>query len=280
MTSLDPVTACLLGEISPEVALARLVLNGETEAAIRQRLESATERTEHWAALDRLATSSVIDRLRRTIDSADVQHADASTPARIAEQFDRAVQVSPEASVAMYSLGDLSILDAATAEILGWLTRNELIHSSAAVLDLGCGIGRVAASLAGHVRSVLGVDISSEMVQEASRRCAGLPNVTFAVIAGTDLAICSGGVFDLVLAVDTFPYLIQAGVAERLVAECRRVLCRGGHLAILNFSYRGDPERDRQDANTWAGIHGFSVQRHAERPFRLWDASCWVFRRD
>ncbi len=41
--------------------------------------------------------------------------------ARIAGFFDRAVAQSPEASVALYSLGDPAILAAATAEILEWL---------------------------------------------------------------------------------------------------------------------------------------------------------------
>ncbi|HYZ20774.1 MAG TPA: class I SAM-dependent methyltransferase, partial [Rhodopila sp.] len=187
---------------------------------------------------------------------------------------------SPEASVAMYSLGDPSTLAAATDEIIGWLRSNDLITPATTVLDLGCGIGRIAAALAPHVRSVHGVDVSPAMVREASRRCAGVPNVHFALTTGTDLAACPDGTFNLVLAVDTFPYLVQAGVAERHIAESRRVLRPAGSLVILNLSYRIAPGHDHLDAATWVRLHGFTIERNAERPFGLWDASCWIFRRD
>ena len=273
----DPISACLRGEISPEVAIARLVLNGETAAAIQRRLQGATDRNGYWTILDRLTTPAIINRLRRMIDTAQVHHDGTATPARIAAQFDRAMAASPEASVAMYSLGDPAILGAATTEIISWLNQNRLINPSYAVLDLGCGIGRVAAALAGQVRFVHGVDVSPAMVREAKHRCAALPNATFALTAGTDLAAYADAMFDLILAVDTFPYLVQAGLADKHVAESRRVLRPSGSLVVMNLSYRGDPGLDNLDAEIWARSHGFTIQHHDPRPFRLWDASCWIF---
>ncbi len=53
------------------------------------------------------------------------------------------------------------------------------------VVDLGCGPGTTTAVLAGQVGptgAVLAVDTSQAMLELAQRRCAGLPNVSFAAI--------------------------------------------------------------------------------------------------
>ena len=86
--------------------------------------------------------------------------------------FDRAVALSPEASVAAYSLGDAGVLDRATAELLAWLNEERLLGLEKDVLDLGCGIGRVALAIAPRARSVLGLDVSPGMIDEAQRRNA------------------------------------------------------------------------------------------------------------
>ena len=81
---------------------------------------------------------------------------------------------SPEASVALYSLGDPAILAAATEEIVAWLVAERLLPADADVLDLGCGIGRVG-GVAPRCRSVLGLDVSAGMVAEATRRLLACP---------------------------------------------------------------------------------------------------------
>ncbi|MCP5672141.1 hypothetical protein NL286_27940, partial [Klebsiella pneumoniae] len=78
------------------------------------------------------------------------------------------------------------------------------------------------------------------------------------------------GAFDLVLAVDSFPYLMQAGVAEAHVAGAARALRPGGALAVLNLSYRGDPALDRADAARCAGGAGLALEVAGATPFELW----------
>ena len=199
--------------------------------------------------------------------------------ARIAAFFDRAVAHSPEAGVALYSLGDPAILAAATAEVVGWLEGTGLLRPDADVLDLGCGFGRVAAALSPRCRSVLGLDVSAGMVAEARRRHAGLRNARFDATPGRDLSALPAGAFDLVLAVDSFPYLVQAGVAEAHVAGAARALRPGGALAALDLSYRGAPDRDRAAAARWAGAHGLVLEAAGATPFALWDGAAFVFRR-
>ncbi len=81
------------------------------------------------------------------------------------------------------------------------------------------------------------------------------------------------GSFDVVLAVDSFPYLVQSGtsVVETHVAEAARVLSPGGDLLILNFSYRGDPDQDRADMRRLGPPFGFKLLRDGARAFTLWD---------
>jgi ubiquinone/menaquinone biosynthesis C-methylase UbiE len=281
MSEADPIRLCLEGRIAPEVAMARLLLAGENPDAIKRRVLAARTSASAWAALAQLVETRgrAFERLRRMINAAGIDHAAATTPERIAALFDRAVAASPEASVAFYSLGDARTLAAATDELVRWLSDEHLFAPGMDVLDLGCGIGRVASVLAASARSVLGLDVSPGMITEAQLRCGQQANLRFAVCAGTDLATVPDRSIDLLLAVDSFPYLIQAGLdlAERHVAEAGRVLREGGTMVILNFSYRGDEAADRTCASGWAQRHGFALTRSGISPFTLWDGIAYVF---
>jgi SAM-dependent methyltransferase len=295
----DTIGLCLRGAISPEVAVARLLLGGEVAAGIAglvaaRRPDPPTPR---WAALARLVEgrTAALDSLAAEIATVGGDHTGFGSEgglARVAAFFDRQAARTPEAGVALYSLGDPAILAAATAEIVAWLDAEGLLGPRPGmaaegppegpdVLDLGCGIGRMAAALAPRCRSVLGLDVSAGMVAEARRRCAGLGNVRFEVTAGEDLAAVAEGAFDLVLAVDSFPYIVQVGedLAERHVAGAARALRAGGALAVLNLSYRQDLAADRADAAGWAERHGFAVARAGTQPFELWDGVAFVLRR-
>jgi ubiquinone/menaquinone biosynthesis C-methylase UbiE len=193
--------------------------------------------------------------------------------------FDRAVAASPEASVAMYSLGDGHRLQKATDELVRWLCERQLLAPALEVLDLGCGIGRIAAAVAPSVRWVLGSEISAGMIKQAQARCARVSNISFVMTSGRDLATLANAVFDLVLAVDSFPYLMQAGVAVCHMAEAWRVLRPAGRLVVLNLSYRGCPEADDDDARAWAQRFGFRVLHAETTPFSHWDGSAYVFQR-
>ena len=280
----EALRLCLVGRISPEVALARLVLAGLSPEDIEARL-SALPGVEALARLHR-ARRGGLDALRAMLAESGLDHAAAAEApeaavARVAAAFDRAVAVAPEASVAAYSLNDPAVLAAATAEIVDWLAGEALIGPDRDVLDLGCGIGRVSAALAPRCRSVLGLDASPRMVAEARRRHGSAPNLRFDTTPGTDLAALGAAAFDLVLAVDSFPYVVQAGgaVADRHLADAARALRRGGAFAILNMSYRGDPEADRADAARWAAAGGWTLAVDGAAPFALWDGSAFLLRR-
>lgn len=275
----------LAGSMSAEIALMRLLLEGASVEAIATLLAAppdmpgaaarlsairrvfATSRSGLAASADMLAASP---RLHRAADLSE-----------IARLFDRAVTRSPEASVALYSLGEPAILAAASAEIVEWLGRRGLVDRDRDVVDLGCGIGRIALALAPRVRSVLGLDLSPAMIAEARRRGAGLGNVDWRVTDGRDLGGVADGAADLVLAVDSFPYLMQVGtaLAQRHVVEAARVLRPGGALVVLNLSYRGDPAADRADMARFAAAAKLSLALAGVAAFRLWDALAFELRK-
>jgi SAM-dependent methyltransferase len=275
----DPLADCLSGRITAELAVARLLLAGESAASIRERIRARHDGSATWAELDRLTKTAPLEQLRRMLDAATVDHAATATTHMIAALFDRAVIESPEASVAVYSLGDPARLQVATQEIVDWFGRMHLIGPDQDVLDLGCGIGRVAAAMAPHVRWVLGSDLSRRMLQQAAARCHEAGNVSFVMNTGQDLAGFADGTFDLVLAVDSFPYLMQAGVAETHVADAHRILRPHGRLVLLNLSYRNDLAADRADAERWARSYGFDLLEAGSSPFRSWDGVAYIFAR-
>ena len=269
----DPLADCAAGRISPQIALARLVLAGGRvdadaigagAASGSPLAEAARLARAHGAKLDRLAklAASGLDP-----DGADMVAATAAL-------FDRLAKEEPEAAVAFYSLGDASLLAAATDELVG-VVRDWTSVEGRRALDFGCGIGRVALALAPRAERVVGVDVSSAMVAEARRRAGDLPNVAFEATDGRALPFADAS-FDLVLAVDSFPYLVRAGVLDAQLAEIARVLRPGGDLLVFNWSYRGDEAADAAEA---AGAPGFACLRTGERPFAIWDATGFHLRR-
>lgn len=277
---------CVEGRISPQIAVAHFLFAG----ADASQIEAALAECPPHPKLEQVRTlllgrEAQIDALSAQVAATAADHnAFGATPAegiaRIAGFFDRAVAASPEASVALYSLGDPAILAAATAEIVEWLETEDLLRPEADVLDLGCGFGRVAAVLAPRCRSVLGLDVSGGMIAEARSRFGAVENLRFEQTGGEDLGLLADGVFDLVLAIDSFPYLVQAGeaVVGQHLADARRVLRSPGALVILNMSYDDDAQ-DQARASAWASAFGFEVAIAEPHPFRLWDGSAYVLTR-
>ncbi len=283
----DMLASVSEGATPPTIGLTRLVLACANEAAfaaaisaIRQSLKGQRgEEAERLAALVALADDTPNAwTLVRSLAGA-VSHAsrgDDSLEIRLAElaaAFDRAAALSPEASVALYSLGRPALLDAATAEVVAYLESLSLVGSDRALLDIGCGVGRVERALAGRVAGILGLDISPAMVAIARRDCAGLANVDIRLSSGLDLSGVDGASIDCALAVDAFPYIVLAAhdLPGRLFGEIARVLKPSGDLLIANYSYRADPSADPADIARLAQVYGFGVLRSDERPFRSWD---------
>ena len=298
--SFRPILArCLAGTVSPQVALMQMICESESAAAVRAAVDEVTARTDADSrATDSIVRDRVDDLTRILVDHEDGvdrivdmlrSNVDSSAPAATVEEgiayceqlFDWSVQQSEEASVAMYSLGSPELLARATGEVVEQLARWGTLGADRTVLQIGCGIGRIERAIAGRVRAAYGIDVSVEMVRAARRRCAGLANVHLEKSSGHDLALFEAEQFDLVYAVDTFPYLLQSGpeLVERHFAEAHRVLKPAGDFVIFNYSYRGDLDADRADVRRLARASGFVVLDDGVRPFALWDGTGWRMRK-
>lgn len=192
--------------------------------------------------------------------------------------FDWSVSQSAESSVALYSLGNKELLAAATLEVVQWLQLQRLVDRAGAVLEIGCGIGRFEAALAPLVRHIRGIDVSQAMIAEASRRCSGLNNVEVQVCSGLDLHDIPDRSIDLVLAVDSFPYIFQSGGSLMLnhFMEAQRVLRPGGALCIFELSYGRALEADLADFRRFTHAAGLQPALHGVQPFRTWDGVAFV----
>jgi SAM-dependent methyltransferase len=266
------------GELSAQLALMQLLIESEDVRAV-ERVVADTPALAAMLEGNRGGCARICAMLKSGVDSPAPAASVEEGLAFAARLFDWSVQQSEEASVALYSLGNPALLAAATAEVVALLEAWHLLGPDRRVLQIGCGIGRIEQALASRVAEAHGIDVSARMIDAARRRCAGLPNVHLHHTDGRDLARFPAGSFDLVYAVDSFPYLVQAGSAlvERHFADAARVLVPGGALAILGFSYRDDLSRDRADVRAAAGA--LSIERDGERPFTLWDAAAWLLRR-
>ncbi len=279
-------------EISPLIALSRLLLAlggvQETEEFLAraaqgwgQPLDPRLREAARLLHDHRDGCERVAEMLREHPDPERMSGPPEEIVATFRRFFDRSVLRNEEASVAAYSLGDPEILHQVTEEIVGQLEEWGLLASDRKVLEIGCGIGRMQAALAPRVAEIHGIDISPKMIEVARRRCAGIPNIHFSISSGHDLEEFPDESFDLVLAVDSFPYIHQAGspIVESYFAEATRVLAPGGEFLILHFSYRDDTTADRAEVRKLSHATGFSVVMNGAQPFKLWDGVAFRMRK-
>ncbi len=112
------------------------------------------------------------------------------------------------------------------------------LRSGEQVLDAGCGTGLLAQELAmavGPDGCVVGIDNSLDMLELATKRCKGLPQVQLKQGSVEELPEKEES-FDAVTCVQVLLYLSEVSKA---LAELHRVLKRGGRIAVLETDWRG-----------------------------------------
>jgi SAM-dependent methyltransferase len=116
------------------------------------------------------------------------------------------------------------------------LIRCGLPTTGEAMLELGCGAGRMTHSFAGRFKHVSAVDISSEMLRQARRTCSNRSNILWLLSSGADLACVKSGSFDFVFSYLVLQHLPAEALTRRYIEEMLRVLRPGG--AFL-FQFNG-----------------------------------------
>jgi SAM-dependent methyltransferase len=120
----------------------------------------------------------------------------------------------------------------------------------AAVLEIGCGMGRLLRPFVGRASRVIGFDISGEMIARAQ---ASLPAVEQVELYETDgcLKPVADATVDFVYSFIVFQHIPVKAAICRYVREARRVLRRGG---LLRFQIDGRAPDDRVRLDSWNGV--------------------------
>ena len=125
-------------------------------------------------------------------------------------------------------------------------------------LDFGCGVGRLLIPLAKRFSSVVGVDVSRTMLEEARTNCRqyGLENVE---LAGSDDGLSQvAGKFDFIHSYITFQHITRQR-GESLLMRLIELMNTNG-IAAVHITYGGDRTMI-QRVKYW--IHRFIPPAHA-----------------
>ena len=148
----------------------------------------------------------------------------------------------------------------ALAERDRWLVNAVRPLGSAVVVDLGCGDGNAASTLA-HAglrpSRYIGVDLISARIDEA---CAAVPWGEFHVAPADQVPLPDRSA-DAVVAMTMFSSILLPSLRSSVAAEIRRILRPGGRLAVYDLRMPSPPVRAADLANlfpdwplTWQSI--------------------------
>jgi ArsR family transcriptional regulator len=132
-----------------------------------------------------------------------------------------------------------------------------LMPATWTVADLGCGTGLMLASLAPHVKQVIGVDASEEMLAAARARLSGLGNVELRQGSLESLPIETSSV-DAATMMLVLHHLASPGAA---IAEAARILRPGGRLLVVDMTPHDREEYRQQMGHVWLGFSEDQMKR-------------------
>ncbi|MCC7499532.1 MAG: class I SAM-dependent methyltransferase [Bryobacterales bacterium] len=119
------------------------------------------------------------------------------------------------------------------------------------VIEIGCGVGRVTRALSRVFGEVHAVDVSGEMIRQASENLAGIANVFLYQNNGQDLSVLPPVEYDFAFSSIVFQHIPSKAVIESYAREVSRLLRPG---ALFKFQIQGDPTTERDEDDTWLGV--------------------------
>jgi ArsR family transcriptional regulator len=125
-----------------------------------------------------------------------------------------------------------------------------LIDRSLVVGDLGCGTGQLAETIAPHVKRVIAVDGSSEMLDAARRRLGMVPNVDVRQGDLEALPLVDGELDAAMLSL----VLHYSPDPARALSEVARVIRNDGRILIVDMLPHEREEYQQQMGHVWLGF--------------------------
>ncbi|MGD9573099.1 MAG: class I SAM-dependent methyltransferase [Thermoleophilia bacterium] len=186
-----------------------------------------------------VAERAVVEALVEAVEAlearmAAVENREPTAPA------DPPVWQPPDLETAMasiYNTTDAEAFDASGAQQADELADH--LTPDRVVMDLGCGIGRVARHVAPRVGRLIAADSSPAMLAFAQERMPDADNVDFVTVEGTRIPVADDEV-DFAYSLVTLQHLERES-AFLLLRELRRVM-RPGATAHLTFANLAAPE--------------------------------------
>jgi ubiquinone/menaquinone biosynthesis C-methylase UbiE/DNA-binding transcriptional ArsR family regulator len=132
-----------------------------------------------------------------------------------------------------------------------------LIDANLVVGDLGCGTGQLTEVVAPHVRRVISVDGSDDMLDAARQRLSGATNVDIRRGDLESLPIEAGELDVAMLSL----VLHYAPEPPRALAEVGRVVRRGGRVLVVDMLPHDREEYQQQMGHVWLGFSEAQITR-------------------
>jgi ArsR family transcriptional regulator len=141
--------------------------------------------------------------------------------------------------------------------------------------DLGCGTGDLLPVLAGKADTVIGVDNSPKMLEEAKKRFDGNGKISLRIGELEHLPLRDGesdlAVLNMALHHLQSPYAV--------LEETSRTLSKGGRLVLSDLDKHGNEEMrtrygdrwlgfDANELENWLETAGFAVEESAQYPLK------------
>ena len=131
-----------------------------------------------------------------------------------------------------------------------------LLDPEVVVGDLGCGSGRIAATIAPYARSLVAVDSSPEMLEVARGRLAGFDNVQVVQGRIEELPLEPASL-DLALVVHLLHHVADPSAA---LAEVAHVLRPGGRVVVADVLPHPYDDYRRTMGHVWLGFGRATIE--------------------
>jgi SAM-dependent methyltransferase len=126
------------------------------------------------------------------------------------------------------------------------------LPDGAVVVEIGCGIGRLARAIAPRAAKVYAGDVSAEMIERAREYCRDVPNLELLRFDGALDGVPSGCA-DLVFSHLVFQHVPRLKFIRAYFREAGRVLRPGG-VFRANVDGRSRQWYRRFAADSWSGV--------------------------